>query len=92
MYNPCDKNREGCPYYTSGCRQNTHHLYYPRHDYKTKVERIFRDLPENKVQLCMDEHDEIHATELPPVKPPRDEMLLAIGNSAINVTKERVLP
>lgn len=70
-----------CKYQNSkhGCRQNIHHIYWPAADYKTDIEKEFRELPENKVALCMQEHDEIHRTELPPEKPDRETMLLAIN-------------
>lgn len=77
----CPDANESCKYWDSkhGCGFNTHHLYYPRRDYTSPVERDFRELPENKVQLCMAEHDLLHQIEQPPVKPSRDEMLLAIN-------------
>jgi len=76
----CSPNPD-CKYYKSkhGCRENTHHIFYPKRDYQTPVEKDFRELPENKVALCMVEHEEIHRTERPPQKPDRDEMLVAIN-------------
>ena len=47
------------------------------------VEREYRELPEHKVQLCRAEHDELHATQEPPEKPSRNEMLQAIARAAI---------
>lgn len=55
-----------------------HHTYYPASDYRSRVERQFRQLPENKEQLCRNEHNEIHAQEPEAIKPPRDFMLNAI--------------
>jgi hypothetical protein len=77
----CPNASPECKYFESkhGCRTNTHHLYYPKNQYTTPVEREFRELPENKETLCMAEHDERHRTERPPEKPSRDEMLLAIN-------------
>lgn len=63
---------------------DTHHIYYPASNYRTLVEKEFRELPENKVQLCRNEHNERHATEEIPVKPSRDEMLQAISGLVLN--------
>lgn len=60
-----------------------HHTYYPRSEYRTKVEKEFRELPENKVQLCRNEHQEIHATEPDPVKPSREYMIAAIAGLVV---------
>lgn len=70
------------------CRQrkpysDTHHTYYPRNIYNTAIEKAFRELPDNKEQLCRCEHSDIHATELPPEKPSVSEMRAALGNAAI---------
>ena len=61
---------ERCPYYETGGRMDTHHLWHPRKDYKTRVEKQFRSLPFNLVEMCRCEHEELHATQLPPPKPP----------------------
>ena len=77
----CPNASPECKYSGSkhGCRMNIHHLYYPASDYKTPVQKEFRELPENKEALCMLEHDMRHKTEQPPDMPSRDEMLLAIN-------------
>ena len=49
------------------------------------IERRFRNLPENKQQLCAFDHILLHVNEAPPLKPSRDEMLQAIAASAINI-------
>ena len=73
---------EDCKYYPS-CYQDSHHVYFPRRDYKTKIEKQFRNLPENLVEMCRLEHDNLHATQTPPEKPSRDEMLVAISRTAL---------
>ena len=85
MKGECHLENEACPFYPNHCSSNTHHLYYPRKAYKTSVESKFRNLPENKRQLCAFAHILEHVDNAPPEKPSRDEMLLAIGESAINV-------
>ena len=80
MKGECPNPRPDCKYAElGGCFSDTHHLFYPRRDYRRPTERDFRELPENKEQLCRAEHDERHATELPPEKPSRVEMLGAIA-------------
>lgn len=86
-YSPCPNANEGCRFYETelGCVQNEHHLYWPKQRYTGSVERQFRQLPENRVDMCMAEHAELHATEQPPKKPSRAAMLVAI-QGALNVT------
>lgn len=80
MYTPCPNEHEGCRFYETdlGCVANTHHHYWPKFKYTTAVERSFRELPENKEQMCMEEHRELHETTPPPKKPSRDFMLNAL--------------
>lgn len=74
----CAPNPE-CKLWERGqCKMDTHHEYWPKRDYRTQVEREFRSLPENQVELCRAEHDTLHETTLPPIKPNRDFMLSAI--------------
>jgi hypothetical protein len=55
-----------------------HHKFWPRSEYKTGVEKAFRQLGENVVQICRAEHDLEHAVSDPPDKPDREIMLMAI--------------
>ncbi len=80
---PCRNENPGCPYYESGCYEDIHHTYYPRCQYKSGVDKEFRELPQNKQYLCRQEHDELHATQLPPIKPSHTEMLAALGNHMV---------
>ena len=54
-----------------------HHLYWPRRDYQTQLERRFRSLPWNKIDMPVDAHELIHRYAPPPAKPP-EEMLSAV--------------
>jgi hypothetical protein len=83
MKGECPNNNTDCPYYETGCFSDTHHQMWPSDQFITPVERLFRELPENKEQLCRLEHDEIHATQEPPAKPRRTEMIQAIGEAGI---------
>jgi len=82
MYSACPEPRkEGCPF--KQCKANTHHAFWPGNVYKTAIEKTFRELPENKKQLCMYEHAQLHAVTEPPLKPTRNLMIQAIAESAI---------
>lgn len=87
MRTPCNENRESCPYQYSGCFEDTHHRFYPKSSYTTAAERTFRELPENKEQLCRDLHDDLHATQEPPDKPSHAEMLSQIALSELHISK-----
>lgn len=78
-------NREGCPLYDKGrkCRSNTHHLYWPANKYNSPLEKEFRELEENKEQVCIWEHSLIHEEEYPPKKPRTEVMIQAIARAAI---------
>lgn len=82
----CPFESSDCKYFNSstGCFQDTHHLMYPRADYRSRVEKEFRDLPENKVDICRQMHDECHAFDEIPVKPSMDVMRHAINESRVN--------
>lgn len=71
-YYPCSPNPE-CPYAKKGCLEDTHHSFYPSTDYQTTLEHVFRNLEENKIEVCRRMHDAIHAGP-DPAKPSRDEM------------------
>jgi hypothetical protein len=85
--NPCPNAGEGCPLFNSkaGCHTDIHHELWPAYQYSTPVERQFRELSENKVRMCRNEHNELHATEFPPHKPTLRDMLAAL---AIEATEE----
>ena len=67
--------REDCRFYPNCDPTNRHHLYWPSGEYKSGVEKRFRQLGENIVEMCRDEHVDLHATTQPPDKPSRNEML-----------------
>jgi len=85
MKGECHLENPACPFYPDDCASNTHHTAWPRRDYKNSVERRFRNLPENKHQVCAFAHVLIHVNEAPPDKPTREVMLQAIAASAINI-------
>jgi hypothetical protein len=51
---------------------------WPANRYQTPIEKAYRELPENKEQLCRWEHDERHY-DYPPKKPDLLEMLRALS-------------
>jgi hypothetical protein len=69
-----------CKYYPS-CHESVHHLYFPRYEYKTELEKTFRSLAVNTMRLCRQRHDELHATEEPPEKPSEYEMATTVIES-----------
>lgn len=60
---------------------NVHHRWWPKRDYKTPLEKAFRELPENKVRMRVDDHRKLHATTEPPKKPSIESMRLAVQRS-----------
>lgn len=80
MRGECPGIEAGCPYYEAGCYADTHHIAWPRPAYTTSIERIYRDLDENKIQLCRFEHDLEHQMP-PPHKPSREHMQQAIDRA-----------
>lgn len=78
---PCDPNRECRLRDTIGCFEDVDHEYWPSRQYRTPIEKQFRQLDENKTLICRDMHNERHATELPPPKPDRDVMIEAVRRS-----------
>lgn len=79
----CPSPQTDCKYalLPEGCFSDEHHLYYPKRRYCGKMAIEFRELPENKEQLCRREHDERHATEPIPIKPSVEVMKAAIAAS-----------
>lgn len=98
MRGECPTPRPECPYHNrpGGCFSDTHHLYYPGVDYSGIIDEEFRELPENKEQICRWEHD-IKQVETPPEKPNRRYMLgriataLAAGEIHLSKRKTRKL-
>ncbi len=52
-------------------RLTNHHLFHPRADYTSPLEKEFRELPENQVQIAEEIHRCIHRHQSPPAKPSR---------------------
>lgn len=74
-----------CPNFSTGCFEDRHHEFWPKSDYETRVEKVFRSLACNIVSICRAEHEELHATSDPPEKPSQDSMVDAILTADINV-------
>lgn len=51
-----------------------HHLFWPRTDYKTALERKFREHPLTSVELPEETHRLVHMYQDPPRKPSREFM------------------
>lgn len=52
---------------------DSHHLFWPRSDYRTRTEKIFRR--QFIIPINRGIHEEIHAQIEPPVKPSREVMI-----------------
>src|SRR5690242_6244194 len=63
---------------------DSHHLAYPKSDYRGGIEHEWREMPSNKRHVCRYVHDAIHASGYVPEKPSRGEMErdLSIGRVA----------
>ena len=91
MAESCPTPRQDCKYEgTPECLITQHHLYWPRPDYTTKLEKDFRNLPQNKEPLSRCDHDELHATQDPPEKPSTDFMVGFLIASGVHLSR-RVL-
>jgi hypothetical protein len=69
---------EGCPLVGNGQFSDKHHLAYPAYEYRTGIEKKWRELSFNKANICRCIHDAIHSSGYVPPKPSRDEMLSEI--------------
>lgn len=58
---------------------NTHHLFYPRKDYTTRLEHQFRDLPCMRVRLDYYAHHLLHEMIRAMPKPTTEDMQKAIN-------------
>jgi|GEM_PF-5309081 len=68
------EQRAACP--LQACAgADTHHLAFEANQYRTSVERRWRELPQNKVRLARCVHEAIHYSGYYPEKPSRDVML-----------------
>lgn len=71
--------RERCEWGYLGRREsNLHHLYFPKRLYRTPLEKAFRDLVCNTVQMCVCDHIGLHETTEAPKKPDISIMLAAL--------------
>lgn len=58
----CLEPRPDCKYYPD-CFSDQHHLYGRAKNHIGKIARKFSELPENKIQMCRREHEELHAND-----------------------------
>lgn len=65
---PCKYREEG------RCFEDIHHEAYPKSEYRTALEKKFRNHVMNKVLICRALHDDGHAQNLPPKKASPAEM------------------
>lgn len=84
---PCDDDPT-CKYYATGCFEDVHHLYQNGSE-RTATERVFRELPQNKVRVCRSTHElmEREVGWLP--YPPIETMREAIRESSVFISRSR---
>lgn len=80
---PCNPDTE-CKYRDTerGCYQDVDHYYHPAYKYRDSVSKAFRELVIHKTLTCRQLHDNRHASEAPPPKPKRSEMLRIINEQS----------
>lgn len=86
MRRDCPESNSDCPYFTDGCYSDLHHQYWPSPDYTGTIANKFRELPENKQQLCRREHDQVHEGS-PPAKPSLEVMEHTIVTSGVHLSR-----
>lgn len=62
-----------------------HHVYFPRRDYQTRVEKIFRTLPCHVVVMSVEGHRRLHQLAFRdngtiPTKPSEEDMIAKINH------------
>lgn len=94
-YFPCSQNSD-CP--IKGCpTEDEHHLFWPGNEYQGTLEKTFRNLPDNKVDICRRLHEWIHKVEPIPEKPDHEQMRKTIieadmaGQICLSAAKRRVV-
>lgn len=84
-------DRASCP--LGRCAgSDLHHLEFPSNNYTSKVEKVHRDQPFNKVQLPRCVHRAIHASGYVPQKPEHSVMVDEIwdkGSERAELERER---
>lgn len=90
----CKETLPDCKYVdTEHCILTKHHTYW-QSTYKTQLDIIFGNLPQNIEILPRCEHDKLHENEDPPDLPNREQMLgavvLAIANEEVYLSNNKV--
>lgn len=66
-----------------------HHLYWPKRDYRSDLERRFRALPWHKVEMPVEAHELLHRLAAPPRKPSLEEMLAVVETYELQERQRR---
>ena len=76
--------RKRCPHcHDPACFVDRHHKYWPRRSYRTPLERAFRGL--HIVRLWRCQHNLIHKTTAPPMKPSPNYMKYVVERKGVKV-------
>jgi hypothetical protein len=65
--------------------KNRHHIWWPKKDYQSGIEKRFRELPCNVVWIDSIVHTLLHQYTKPPIKPTHHDMCEAINRHRQNV-------
>ena len=85
----CPKANEACKL-APKCYSDKHHPDYPAFQYKTSLERQYREIRAIGNYMCRAEHDELHATQIAPEKPSVPNMVNYLANSAIYMEAQQI--
>jgi hypothetical protein len=78
MKGPCLNPEAYCEFSGQARRSIGHHVYHPKRDFPTPLEKAFRNLPQNILQRCVCEELEYHQQyDCGPPKPSLVEMIIA---------------
>lgn len=86
---PCEPD-PSCKFYKSkSCYQNRHHLWWPKRNYTTPLEKRLREAPEAIEVMCRANHERLHLREKPPQKPTVDEIKVILRSRNVENIRDR---
>jgi hypothetical protein len=74
-----------------GCYEDTHHEVYPAAEYRSRLEKQYRELQSLKEVMCRRLHNQTHAETGPPEKPTAAEMRAAIIAEGRRIKQQRLI-
>lgn len=76
----CPHANRSCPEFSKklGCVSVGHHIFWPESDYRTPLEKEFRELPGNRVPMCKGQEVILHESGEKPPKPTSNVMRFCV--------------